>query len=158
MRRLLVLLALLLIGCVLTWWQQNFGASSTSATPPCTPLIASTGEHLFPIEFQTAPPAVVYPGQLIHIEFSGAMILLPSIQQCGDERVVHQPNQATAENLSSPREIQITLNGDVIHRQRCGYRCTVEFTAPITPGLYEMKIEPWGLETYQLTVEPFDLT
>jgi hypothetical protein len=157
MKPLLLPLALLLTGCIFSWWQQNFDAPHPTSTPPCTPMPMPTGEQIYPLTFEIAPPTNVFIGQPIQIEFSGGILVAPTGQQCGDEFSILFPNQATAE--ATLRDVQVRIDGEIVHSQRCGYQCNLYLTVQLTPGEHQLElIGVWGAETYRLTVEMFALT
>jgi hypothetical protein len=139
MKRSLVLLGLLLIGCLLTWWQQSFNAPSPATTPSCTPVPMPTGEHIFPLEFDIAPPTNVFVGQPIQIEFSGGILVAPTGQQCGDDFSILFPNLATAE--ATLRYVQVKIDGGIVQTQRCGYDCRLSVTVHrLTPGEHLLEL------------------
>ena len=157
MKRLLILLALLLVGCILTWWQQNLDAPSLETTPSCTPVPMPTGEQIYPLMFDIAPPTNVIVGQPIQIEFSGGILVAPIGQQCGDDFSILFPNQATAE--ATLRDVQVKIDGEIVHSQRCGYHCPLFLTVQLSPGEHQLElVGVWGSEPYRLYAEPFPLT
>jgi hypothetical protein len=156
MKRLPVLLALLLTGCLLTWWQQNLAVPGRPA-PPCTPVPLPTGERIFPVEYETAPPTNVFTGQPILIRFSGGVLVPATGQQCGDNFSILFPNQATAE--ATIRVVQVTIDGEVVLTHHCGYDCTLFLHVQLAPGEHQLElVGVFGAETHRFYAEPFDLT
>lgn len=127
----------------------------STETPECVPMIMSTGEAFYPMQLQTPLPEAVIAGQIVQVQLSGGIMLMPQGVDCGGMATIMPPNRATAQATS--RRIQVALEDTVLYDQSCPYDCAIEFVVPedIAPGSYHWHIEiPWTSLDYPVQVLP----
>jgi hypothetical protein len=160
MKRLILYLATItLAACLPTGLFSSFTGNLTPV-PTCRSLdVTGAPGVTYPVVFTRELPYRLIAGMTYRIEFTGGVIIMPAAFSCDEYFTALPPQFATAE--ATTREVSLTLYGNRLTSQQCGYECTLEFTIPsdFPPGKYPIIFasSPYFRlfqESYQVEVLP----